>query len=161
MEKDLTETWRPVKDYPLYQVSNYGRVKSFWTGKWVILKGKCSQGYVRHTLVHMTNKQVSTHRLVLEAFVGPCPDGLQCNHKDGIKNNNFLGNLEWVTSKQNNLHARQIGLWSPPRKLTWDNIKVIKKLRAKKYALKVIASVFNVHESLISKICSNQRWTVV
>ena len=45
------------------------------------------------------------HRLVLDAFVGEKLKGMQCNHKNGIKTDNKLENLEWVTPSQNRKHA--------------------------------------------------------
>lgn len=49
----------------------------------------------------MKNKYI--HRLVLEAFVGPCPDGMKALHADGNKTNNNVKNLRWGTSAENNL----------------------------------------------------------
>jgi len=43
----------------------------------------------------------SIHRLVLEAFVGPCPDGHETRHIDGIRSNNQLRNLSWGSKKEN------------------------------------------------------------
>jgi hypothetical protein len=47
------------------------------------------------------NTKVSVHRLVLEAFVGPCPDGMQACHIDGNQTNNRLSNLRWDTPREN------------------------------------------------------------
>ena len=43
----------------------------------------------------------AVHRLVLEAFVGPCPEGLQCDHKNRVRDDNAATNLRWVTQKEN------------------------------------------------------------
>ncbi len=79
------------------------------------LKGRPNHnGYLR---VHLRDDDGRTrnwmiHRLVLMAYHGPeC--GLECNHKDGKKDNNSLYNLEWVTHKQNMAHASQKGLLEP------------------------------------------------
>lgn len=58
------------------------------------------------------NGQVRVHRLVAECFIGQCPDGHEVNHIDGAKTNNRVENLEYVTSKENSIHAVKIGLTS-------------------------------------------------
>jgi hypothetical protein len=49
------------------------------------------------------------HHLVLEAFVGPCPDGMECRHKDGDRKNNHVGNLEWGTRLEQAADKRRHG----------------------------------------------------
>jgi hypothetical protein len=49
------------------------------------------------------------HRIVAELFIGPCPPGMEVNHRDGDKQNNRAENLEYVTRKQNMAHAKDIG----------------------------------------------------
>lgn len=118
----LNEEFRDIKGYEgLYQVSNYGRVKSL--EKKQLLKSKnqhtsfCSyritkekiltniycKGYCRVTLSKKNEKKIfSNHRLVAIAFI-PNPNNLpEVNHKkDNEKSNNKIDNLEWVTSKEN------------------------------------------------------------
>lgn len=98
------EYWKPVVGYEgLYEVSNWGRVKSLKFGKERILKlFKDTSGYLCVKLCKNTNKcQFKVHRLVAEAFL-PNPDNLPCvNHKDECKTNNNVNNLEWCNSKYN------------------------------------------------------------
>lgn len=109
------EIWKDIKGYEgLYQVSNYGRVKSlnFNRGKVEkILKQFDVHGYFQVKLYKNKNKKNHTvHRLVAEAFI-PNTDNLsQVNHKDEDKHNNFCGtpendfndgNLEWCDCKYN------------------------------------------------------------
>lgn len=105
------ECFKPIAGYDgWYWVSNLGRVKSFKWGKERIRKlRKSKYGYLCVSLSHNnTMKTHSVHRLVLEAFVSPCPEDKVCNHKNGIKDDNKLENLEWVTVKENNHHAWNI-----------------------------------------------------
>lgn len=101
------EIW---KEYPFnkkYLVSNTGYIKG---QKGTILKGSTSGEYQKVTLWdHGSYKTKYVHRMVLETFL-PCENSeqMQVNHKDGNKKNNSLDNLEWVTSKENSIHARDV-----------------------------------------------------
>ncbi|GJJ22261.1 NUMOD4 motif-containing HNH endonuclease [Mycolicibacterium mageritense] len=116
------EEWRPVAGFEgVYEVSNLGRVKSlprmtptrwgtprFHAGG--ILKAKTSPttGYVCVTLVDANRglkRYANIHRLVLDAFVGPCPDGMEACHNDGDRANARLDNLRWDTRSANTLDA--------------------------------------------------------
>lgn len=102
------EYWKPVVGYEeLYQVSNWGRVKSLprnGTVKYArILKpGTNRYGYLYVNLCKDGKvKTFTVHRLVAEAFL-PNPDNLPCiNHKDECKTNNNVDNLEWCTYEYN------------------------------------------------------------
>ena len=103
------ETWKDIKGFEgIYQISNMGRAKSFKAdpnGR--ILSIKNSKGdYLNIVLCHGNKRRsVKVHRLVAEAFI-PNPDNKpEVNHKDGNKQNNRVGNLEWVTRAENHRHA--------------------------------------------------------
>ena len=102
------EIWKDVLGYELvYQVSNLGRVKRIahykntYSGR-VLTQNLDNKGYLR---VHLSknNKSInrSIHQLVLEAFVGPKPDGLQGRHLNGNRLDNQLINLQWGTPSEN------------------------------------------------------------
>ena len=114
-----TEIWKDIKGYEgLYQVSNFGRVKSFnylhHKGLTRILKTSYSKSEDRYPNVILTKdgkqKTLLVHRLVAETFL-PNPNNLPCvNHKDETRTNNFAGtpendykdgNLEWCTHEYN------------------------------------------------------------
>lgn len=94
-----------------YSVTSCGEVFSHLTKKWMKTPvGK--RGYPNLNLMDKNGQPhlKTVHRLVAEAFI-PNPNGLpEVNHKDGDKRNNNVRNLEWVTQRENNLHARRTGL---------------------------------------------------
>lgn len=110
------EEWRPVAWAPGYEVSNVGRARS------VARTITDELGRVRRlrsvTLAPVTNRsghlsvqlrargvsvRVYIHRLVLEAFIGPCPDGYECCHRNDDPTDNRLVNLYWGTRRDNML----------------------------------------------------------
>lgn len=96
----------------LYQISNYGRVKSFWYNKEVILTQlKSSKGYLKVCLCKDKKKrQFLVHRLVALMFIDNPENKTEVNHKFGIKTDNRATELEWNTHQENNRHAYKIGL---------------------------------------------------
>lgn len=107
------EIWRELVGYEgMYQVSNNGRIKSFYSGKEKILKqSKNTHGYMTVKL-HYNKVGVTktVHGIVANHFMSkPTPDH-QVNHIDGDKSNNQLKNLEWVTGSENKIHAYTNGL---------------------------------------------------
>ena len=111
------EIFRDIEGYPGYQISNYGRVKSFRMKNPRILKTKeNNSGYVMVTLCKDKQYAKLVHRLMCIAFL-PNPDNLPCvNHKDEDKHNNFIyikddysvdvekSNLEWCSVQYNNTY---------------------------------------------------------
>ncbi len=101
------ENWKPIAGYEgLYEVSDMGNVRSIRRN---LIKSPAAndRGYF-HVGLHSGAKQqrLYVHRLVLEAFVGPCPAGMEGCHNDGDRANNRLDNLRWDTSKNN--HADRL-----------------------------------------------------
>lgn len=112
----MCEEWKPISGFEgLYEISSYGRVKSFKvypSGK-ILKPSPDSNGYLRLSLSKDGKKSDATvHRLVAEAFL-PRIDGKTCvNHIDGDKANNQLDNLEWCTYRENAQHALMTGLYN-------------------------------------------------
>lgn len=125
----MTEEWRSIPGFSgRYEVSNLGRVRSIaelrryahWrTGKEhfrqtetkVLAQQKQNCGYMLVQLFDGETRKASTaHRLVAIAFCSGFFEGANVNHRDGVKTNNVPSNLEWVTAKDNNLHAVDVGL---------------------------------------------------
>lgn len=112
------ETWVAAFGYEgLYEVSNLGRVKSLLPSKRFAVPGhilkpkRVGLGYVGVNLYKDgKGATISIHKLVMRSFVGEAPPGMNVNHKDGVKKNNALTNLEYVTFASNSMHAFVTGL---------------------------------------------------
>lgn len=182
------EIWKPIPGYEgRYEVSNLGQVRSFINKNnkiktpRILRQGTQWVGY-KYIRLHENGKCRShmTHRLVLLAFVGPCPEGMEVNHigHDGDKTNNYLGNLEYVTHTENMINAIKNGLApcgdrngsrihpeSRPRgskvhtaKLREFDIPKIKDLLSIGTSQKVIAKLFHVSTPTISHIKHGTTW---
>jgi len=114
----LNEEWRPLARFDgVYEVSDLGRVRRAKPGKGTHVGKILRPGVVLYPMVGLSIGGVVTsecvHVLVLEAFVGPRPGPshkVTCNHKNGIKTDDRLANLEWVTHQENLHHAFETGL---------------------------------------------------
>lgn len=96
------EIWKDVLGYEgLYMVSSIGRVKSVKTG--LIRKHSDDRHGYKHIALCKNGRYKTKyiHRLVVEAFIGAIPKGLEVNHKDEDKSNNTLDNLEICTAAHN------------------------------------------------------------
>jgi len=117
-----TENWKPVNGYNgIYEVSNTGKIRSI--DRVIPYKNGCnrptkgtlsflrlgSNGYHSVGLwKENKEKRFSVHRLVAESFI-PNPDNKsQVNHKNGIKTDNDISNLEWVTKSENAIHYYRV-----------------------------------------------------
>lgn len=175
----MNEIWKDIEAYEgLYQVSNLGRVRSydrvvkhgdhFRKDKGKILAIVFTpEGYPKVTLsVDSKRKHVKVHRLVAKAFLENSDPTLIVNHKDGVKKNCCVDNLEWVSYSYNVKHALENKL-SMERgethvcaKLKDSDIPLIRKLRTE-YGLKLktIALIFGVHRVTINDIFTGRTWT--
>jgi hypothetical protein len=138
----LKEEWRAVVGYEgRYEVSDLGRVKSLLGRCPLILRQQPDhEGYLQVTLYAggaSTSKTRKVHHLVLEAFVGPRPEGAQTRHLNDIKSDNWLQNLVWGTGTENQLdislevrksRGRPLGHPNKHRRLTADQILQVRAL---------------------------------
>lgn len=122
------EIWKDIIGFEgLYQISNYGRVKSLdrviirksrWGGYdsalylgRILKKAFYKNGYAFVSLSSPIKiKQIMIHRLVAIHFINNPQNKNEVNHKDGLKANNQVDNLEWVTASENMKHSFAIGL---------------------------------------------------
>jgi len=109
------ECWRSILGFPRYKVSNYGRVKTLNRqnrGYEAIITPNMtasSSGYVMVQLFHNNKpKTFQVHRLVAQAFLFNPYNKPEVNHKNGVKTDNTIGNLEWCTRSENLKHAADV-----------------------------------------------------
>lgn len=141
-----------------YGISSTGNVYSYF-GKRRKLKPRLCGKYLG---VAIGGKNYHVHRLVLEWFVGPCPEGMEACHNDGDSTNNRLDNLRWDTRKANIIDSVKHGTHYTG-KGTMLTREQVKKIRAKKGTATQaeIGAQFGVTQQTISKIMNGKLWAHV
>lgn len=119
------ELWCELAEFPNYLVSNMGRVMNKQT--LYLIEGTNVKGYLKVDLESCDGKDLKLfiHTLVTLAFIGPAPSTNHTpNHKNGIKDDNKLTNLEYATQSEQSQHAYQTGLHKDkkPKRVKVDNI---------------------------------------
>lgn len=188
MEIYPNEVWRPVEGFETYDVSNWGRVRSWNRTKnpnGRILKpqevgGETNSRYHAVRLYRNIRKNDGSmkkevklkyvHRLVLKAFVGPPPTpDHQANHKNCDKQDNRLDNLEWVTASENIAHALENGRMNYThmfgntfrRKLTDEQAQEIYRRVVAGENRGVLADEFNIHPQTVTYIHNGEAYADV
>lgn len=125
---NIEEIWKDIPGYNGFQVSDSGRVKKLayttkknngsplYKPEKILTTSITKKGYVRVELClgGLNKKPFTVHRLVMYAFKGLPPEGMdQINHRDGDKTNNRPDNLEWSNNSHNITHAWRTGLFKP------------------------------------------------
>ncbi|GAB3695055.1 hypothetical protein GCM10027592_16690 [Spirosoma flavus] len=177
------EHWVPilfenVLNPPHYEVSNYGRLRSFQNAasthpgskpSSTLIKGSVIQGY-RSLNIRSAGKTLNryVHKLVAEHFIKrDQPEQLFVIHLDHNKQNNYFQNLRWVTKEEMiehnrnnpNLKNRQLPRQTRNYKLTESKVKMIKKLlQNDKNRLKMIAKQFGITHTQLNRIRSGENW---
>lgn len=157
------DEWRPIPGFPGYEVSSAGLVRSVdRISKGRRYKGRImktppgSAGYPKVQLGSGNHRHV--HSLVLSAFHGDCPAGMEACHNDGDRSNARLENLRWDTRSSNGYDREKHGTGisgesNPNAKLSSADVLEIRRLRASGSKLRPIAEQFNVTVANISFIC--------
>jgi hypothetical protein len=153
------EEWRVISWAPKYQVSNFGRVRG---ARGWILKPIFRNTYHAVNLFPTKDrsKMENIHVLVLQAFVGPRPDGYHGCHWDGDKSNNCLGNLRWATVKENIADQKRHGTFvsgvrNGRSKLTQEQVDQIRseyRPRQNGYGSAALAKKYGASPTTIKRI---------
>lgn len=149
----LEEQWKDILGWP-YRVSNLGQVKRNRSRK-MLSQSTDTCGYRQVKLYRRGEYTLrSVHQLVLICFGSPKPtDKHETNHKDANKRNNCIDNLEWITHRENILHAHRNGLFPKRKPLTkpphWSRlsqatIDEIKIQRASGVKARVLAERYGI-----------------
>lgn len=171
---EIPSGFRPINGFPFYCVSEYGVVLSCRTrggrivqwrpmtqqiskddskGRWFVCLRDGSK------FAH----PIPIHVIVLGAFCGQCPIGLEGCHNDGNKDNNHISNLRWDTHKSNMEDREKHGRTPKGERngqaiLTAEQVMQIRHLNASGIMQKTVAPRFGVARQTIQAACSNTTW---
>jgi hypothetical protein len=170
----MEEIWRPIPDFPGYEASDLGNIKSyhcdgngyrtFLSDAHPIKVGYTKFGYAYITLVKDTvHFSRLVHQLVLETFVGKRPTGYQACHNNGIPSDNRIVNLRWDTTKQNMNDREKHGKTSKGEQINTNKLKANDVLEIrKKYnqgiSPQIISGEFHIHLRTVYKIAKKECW---
>lgn len=163
------EAWSPVVGIPGYEVSTWGRFASLRVGRRRIMRGsRHEKGYVT---VHFradvgSEKTVPklAHCVVMEAFVGPCPQGMVVRHLDGDRRNNRLDNLRYGTRRENHADRYRHGTdpqgeRGPGSKLSNAEVIAIRREYRSGETQRRLADRYGIHQGTVSQIVNRKTWT--
>lgn len=147
----------------LYQVSSLGKVRRRGSA---FQKGSADgKGYIQVALYLKPNVWTlkKVHRIVAEHFVDNPLNKPQVNHMDGNKQNNAADNLEWCTNKENNIHARRLGLIDSRGEKSGKNIyrESVVRLALEtrgEVSIKDFAAKHGLTPKYVSAIRRGERW---
>jgi HNH endonuclease len=173
-------SFKPVQDFPPYCIGSNGTVWTLWERRypkgrigvlmvigetWKRMKSK-HKG--RHRQINLCYEEIRLtvviHHLVLEAFIGPCPPGMEGCHFDDNPYNNRLSNLRWDTSEENKADALRNGLMpigEANGKAKLSNSQVLEMRET--YAIggvsqKELAEKYDVPQTNVSAIVTGRAW---
>ncbi len=182
----MREYWKSVPNFfGLYSVSNMGNVlcdkkevnSPIKNNKTIIRKEKLKvldkvrAGYIRTCLYkNGKGKNFYVHRLVATAFIPNLNNLPQVNHKNGIKTDNRVENLEWVTRSENTRHSIKLGLFAPlgrpkgcvgpKRKLTSSDVDYVRKMYPRIGSAR-LARTFSMSQTAIMNCVTKRTYTNV
>lgn len=168
-----TEKWAVVLDFPNYRVSDLARIESIgWPGIRVDGGGKFRSGRTLRQHINRkgypmvrlyrdgVSKGRSVHRIVLEAFEGPCPPGMEARHLNGIRSDARLVNLAWGTKLENEADRKAHD--TVPKGESHGGAKLTEadviEIRASSLPTRVLSARFGVSVAAILDVRTRRRW---
>jgi hypothetical protein len=178
------EVWKAVtlngEIFDRYQVSNLGRIRSLQPGNRIksssdILSPSLRGGYQQARITKSIGMSITTrvHTLVAEAFLGRRPVGMTVNHRDGIKTNNEVANLEYVTPLGNIQHAKNTGLRAKVstrsamtrdrngtrgNKITFEQAQAVRNAVQQGNSMRSVGKSFGISHQTVSDIVAGKYW---
>jgi hypothetical protein len=159
------ERWMAAVGAPGWEVSDQGRVRSTRTGTLRVLRPAPDRKGYLHLSYHVEGRQLgfTVHRLVLEAFVGPCPGGHEASHLNGDPRDNRLANLAWESQPANNRRKHEhgtapVGEANPAAKFTTEQVRAIREV-GRALPQRLLARLCGTSQPVISEILGGKTWS--
>jgi hypothetical protein len=175
--KDSVEIWKPVPDHTGYEVSDFGRVRSWRpasptvpapTTPRILKSCPNSKGYLVNVFCSGGGKKKTRtlHRLVLEVFRGACPRGHEGSHLNGVKADCRLENLAWETHGANMDRCYEhgtapVGERNPRARLTSAQVKEARAMRSQGKTYNVISKFTGLSIGGTAQAVSGRNWKTV
>lgn len=166
MEKQIA----PIPGHTGYFCTPYGDVYSVKSGELKIMKQRTgTRGYkiIALAVGRGRYKYALVHRLILATWSGQSGEGLEVNHKNGVKTDNRLENLEWVSRTQNERHSRaelgkdMRGEKHTGSKLTTEQVIEIRKLKGQGWSYPKLSKKYGIGMSQLHRIVKRIKWAHV
>jgi hypothetical protein len=168
------EIWKPIMEFEGYEVSSLGRVRS-WRGPGgkqlrpvtapkILRSSPNSKGYPVNVFMQGGHRHTRTlHVIVATHFHGPCPDGYECSHLDGVRANCRADNLAWERHKRNmertiDHGTNGAGIRNGRAKLTLEQAAAVIPRRNNGESLSSIAREYGVTVTTIWQIYHKKNW---
>lgn len=165
-------TYKDIPNHPGYRVGDDGSVWSRHKGRWGVgsswrrLRPGTNNKYGRQIAsLGRSSGSLYVHHLVLLAFVGPCPEGMECLHANGNAGDNRLANLSWGLPKANDadmrIHGKKKGERHHNATITDAVVRVIRRRVLTGESHQAIADSLGVQRRNVGRIADRTRWSHV